>query len=372
MRLAIDVRSLIDGRISGVEIYTGAIIQALARRARPHQLTLFYNAARVVAPPRQTAPNLTTHAWHFPNKLFNTAQLLTGQPRWDALLTADVFFVPNMRLMPLKGDTPLVVTAHDLSFERFPEFYSRHRRLWHRAMRPRRLMQRANCIIAVSHHTAADITELYDIPPERIRVIYSGVTPPTAADLAPAQQQLVKTKHQLTKPFILFIGTLEPRKNVTSIIEAFTALADDIPHDLVIAGSPGWLESDSTRSMRASPAASRIHHLGFIEPADKYPLLAAADLFVYPSFYEGFGFPPLEALLAGTPVITSNTGALPEVVGEWATLINPYQPGELALVMQELLEHPPHVTESTKQAIREKYSWDRAAKETLRVLESVV
>ena len=117
---------------------------------------------------------------------------------------------------------------------------------------------------------------------------------------------------------------------------------------------------------------SRIHLIGFVSEEDKWELYKLADLFVYPSLYEGFGFPPLEALMSGTPVITSNNSSLPEVVGEWATLIDPFDTAELALVMKELLNDLPEVEESVSRAIKEKYSWDRAARETLEVIEGVV
>jgi glycosyltransferase involved in cell wall biosynthesis len=192
-------------------------------------------------------------------------------------------------------------------------------------------------------------------------VIYPGISLDVSGD--------VRAWRPLPQKFILYLGTLEPRKNVVSLVEAFSAIADTIPQDLVIAGSPGWLTKPVERAIAESPQRHRIHRLGFVPDELKGSLYAAADLFVYPSFYEGFGFPPLEALLAGTPVVTSYNSSLPEVVGEWATLIDPYKPAELATVLQELLRNPPAVPPAIQEQIRARYSWRKAAAATLGVLK---
>lgn len=366
MDIAIDVRSLMEGRRSGVEVYTIELIQALLRIAPQHTLHLFYNSYRPVTLPTFTG-RYTVHAFHYPNKVFNVSQL-AGWPRWDTLVPADCLLVPNMRLVPRQASTPLVVTAHDLSFERFPEFYSSRRRLWHKLMRPRSLMQQATHIIAVSAATARDITELYGIPADKISVIPSGV--PTESTV-PRPATSIQQRFNLPARFVLYLGTLEPRKNIPSLIRAFSAIAERIPHHLVIAGTPGWLMQEIIKATAASPVSKRIHLVGFVSEQEKAALYASADLFVYPSFYEGFGFPPLEALLHGTPVITSNNSSLPEVVGEWATLVDPYQPAELAAVMTEVLQRPERVPVVVQHDIRQRYSWDRTAAQTLTILEQL-
>ena len=366
MIVAVDVRSLMEGRRSGVEVYTTELLRALVRLYPEHTWRLFYNSWRPVELP-SFGGNVEVCGWRYPNKLLNVSQLAGRWPRWDQLVAADVFFVPNMRLVPLAPATPLVVTAHDLSFARFPEFYSIKRRVWHRVMQPRRLMERATRVIAVSQATAADVTTLYDVPAERVRVVYSGVHVTHPARSAAA----VRAKYNLPAPYILFLGTQEPRKNVVSIMRAFSEVADRIPQDLVIAGLPGWLMRDIRRTQQSVAASHRIHFVGAVPEQNKPALYEMADLFVYPSFYEGFGFPPLESLLVGTPVVVSRNSALAEVVGEWATLIDPYQPGELAVVLRELLAEgpPPRVPLAARQAVAARYSWERAARETLAVLE---
>lgn len=367
MKIAIDIRSLMEGRASGVEAYTTHIINALLAAAPQHSFQLFYNAARRVSlPPFSNRAHIT--AWHAPNKVLNALQWAVQLPRWDQLVSADCYFVPSFRLLPVAPHIPVVTTVHDLSFERFPEFFSWRRRVWHRLMRPRRLMETSRHLIAVSHATAQDLQDLYGVPAQKITVIHSGVhtLPVTARN----SKTHVRERYRLPPRFILYCGTLEPRKNITSIIHAFSAIAASIPHDLVLAGARGWLTGAIDQAIHNSPHQHRIHRPGFIAEADKMSLYASADLFVYPSFYEGFGFPPLEALLAGTPVVTSYNSSLPEVVGEWVTLVDPYNPNELALVLKELLHDPPAVSPQVQASITQKYSWQHAAQQTLQVIEA--
>lgn len=372
MDIAIDVRSLMEGRHSGVEEYTTQLIRAMAAAAPKHKFKLFYNSWREIKlPDFSRSANVSIHPWRYPNRAFNSVQYTFDWPQWNKLVEADVFFVPNTRLLPLAPNIPFVVTAHDLSFERFPEFYSWQRRAWHTMMRPRRLLGVADHIIAVSQSTKQDLISLYDIPANRITVIHSGVEQPSH-DARGKDRLRVITKYNLPRRFILFLGTIEPRKNVASIIAAFTAIKDSIDHDLVIAGVDGWLTKPVTEAIAASTARDRIRKIGFVDPADKQALMATADLFVYPSFYEGFGFPPLEALLAGTPVITAHNSSLPEIVGKWSCLVNPYDPAELALVILEQLKQPFVVSESAKREICGHYSWELAARATIAVLEAVI
>lgn len=373
MRIAIDVRSLMEGRHSGVEEYTVQIIQAMMGSCAQHEYNLFYNSAKQVNLPWFDG-KARVSSFRYPNKMFNALQWLASRPRWDKLVEADCFFVPNFRLMPLSLEVPLVTTVHDLSFEHFPEFFSWKRRLWHKLMRPRVLLMNSDHVIAVSEATKADVVNLYGVPADKVTVIYSGVsslgfTPPLPS---PSKGEGAKRKYNLPERFVLYLGTLEPRKNVGSIIRAYDAIAPDVDHDFVIAGSRGWLMGEIDEALQKARHKSRMHVVGFVAEEDKAAIMSAADLFVYPSLYEGFGFPPLEALLAGTPVITSFNSSLPEVVGEWATLVDPYDISELALMMKELLGDLPIVSEEDKQAIRQKYSWDRAARETLAIIERVV
>lgn len=366
MRIAIDIRSLMEGRQSGVEEYTVQIISALLRVAPQHEYHAFYNAAQSVSLPA-FAPALRLHRFRYPNTLLNAAQWSSGYPKWNRFVSADCYFVPSFRLLPLTSGTPVVTTVHDLSFERFPEFFSWRRRAWHSLMRPRQLMQDSTRLIAVSQATAQDLQALYKVPAHKVAVIHSGIADmrlPSAASVVEARR-----KYNLPEKYILYFGTLEPRKNIPAVIQAFTAIADQFPHHLVLAGARGWLTQPIDDALQHSLQRTRIHLPGFIDQNDKMALYAGASILVYPSFYEGFGFPPLESLLAGTPVITSRNSALPEIVGEWATLIDPYDVGELALVLRELLRAPARVPEEIQRAVQQRYTWEAAGRATIKTLE---
>ncbi len=399
MKIAIDVRSLMGGRHSGVEEYTIQIIKALIRVAPEHEYQLFYNSWKDAHVPM--IEGAEARSFGYPNKLFNLTQFIFNWPKWDKWVEADVFFVPNGRLLPLSPNVPYVVTVHDLSYELFPEFYSRWKRIWHKLVKSRYLVQNADHVIAVSRATADDVVNIYGVEETRVSVIYSGVDlraviqaagPVAVAPLSarrtvsvsppkvgphgiPSGLESFPQRHprlaNLPEKFILFLGTLEPRKNVVGLVEAWSVMADHIPHDLVIAGTSGWLEGEADEAIARSRHKQRIHRIGFVDEEEKRWLYRQADLFVYPSFYEGFGFPPLEALLAGTPVVTSNNSSLPEVVGEWSVMVNPYDVTELALVMEEVIKNPPVITAEVKEEIRIRFDWDEAARSLLEVLERV-
>lgn len=367
MKIAIDVRSLMDDRYSGVQEYALNITKSMLALPSDHEFVLFYNSAREVSLPTFEG-NVEYVGHRYPNKLFNAAQWISGMPRWDWLLPdVDCVFVPGLRLVPLSGEIPLVTTVHDLSFEQFPELLTWWRKRWHSMMRPYDLLSRSSCLIAVSEHTASDIGRLYGISSDKVNVIYSGV--PGEWVVSEEAKKQARERYNLPESFVLFLGTLEPRKNVASIVRAFSAIAEDVDQDLVLAGGSGWLSDELDDAIAESDVSDRIVLPGFIDEKDKAAVYALADLFVYPSLYEGFGFPPLESLLSGTPVITSHNSSLPEVVGQWATMIDPYNVSELAVVMKELLHDLPVVSSMVSEEIHRRFSWRRAAEQTLSLLE---
>lgn len=370
MRIAVDVRSLMEGRHSGVEEYTTQILRHMAIVAPQHIFYAFYNSFKEVQLPVFPA-NVQLVGYRYSNKIFHSSQFLTGLPKWDSLVRGDVFFAPNVRMLPLSRNIPLVAVAHDLSYELFPEFLNTRRRVWHRIVQPRALMHRSNAVIAVSEHTKEDLMNIYALPSDKISVVHSGLSS-TFKHVSPAAIQAARAQYSLPKSFVLYLGRFEPRKNIQGIIEAFSAIASHVPHDLVLGGEVGWKQEEIVRARENSPHANRIHMLGFIPEEHKAALYAAADLFVYPSFYEGFGFPPLEALSVGTPVVTSFNSALPEIVGKWATLIDPYNTPQLAAVLADILADPQRVSRSVRADVVATYQWEEAARQTVAVLENVV
>ncbi len=376
---------LARGARTGVEEYALNLLSRLIPLDKNIRYKLFYNGWRKVELDYLNYPwlkesNVELVSYKIPNRLLDFSSRFFNYPKIDKLLKGvDVFFSPHIFFSALSKNCPSVVTFHDLSFEIHPEFYSRSKNFWHFSMNPKKLAARASKIIAVSESTRDDLVNFYGIEPEKIKVVYSGVN----SELGMVNSELgiieVKKKYNLPEKYILYLGTLEPRKNIIGLIKAFeefkkTYNLQPTTYKLVIAGAKGWLCEDIFRAAKNSPVKNDIIFTGFIEDQDKSVLYRLAELFVYPSFYEGFGFPPLEARAGGTPGITSNFSSLPEAVGDAALAVDPYNINQLARAMKNVLED-----EDLKNRLIEKgfervgkFSWDKCAEETLGVLKSAV
>lgn len=370
MRIGVDVRCLMEGTRTGVEEYALGVLDAMLRAAPRDTFVLFANSRRTMRLPEFPSPNVELRTYHYPNLAFTLAQKVARRPRLERLLGGvDVLFLPSFRLAPSAPALPLVVTVHDLSFLRHPELFSATRRHWHWLMEPERLFRRAAAVIAVSRASASDLGTLAGVPVERIHVIPSGIPGEVAAATPRRAPAAIVRAHGIRPPYLLYLGTLEPRKNLDALLFAYARVrAAGFPHTLVLAGRRGWLGESFFIRVRTHPWARDIQLTGFIEDADKPAVYGNADLFVYPSLYEGFGFPPLEALAAGTPVVTSFNSAIPEVAGPWVALVNPSDPDELKETIIDRLRDGTRVPESVSANVRARYSWDRAGEDTLRVL----
>jgi len=384
MRIGVDIRSLAAGRRTGVEEYTIGLLKELFRLGGEHEYVLFYNAWGVTEPDLSWAdgfPHVSIQCFRIPNKLLNLALWYARWPKLDRLIGGvDVFFMPNLNFAAVSRDCRLFVTAHDLSFELFPELFSWKQRLWHFAVNFRDLLRRADAVIAVSKSTRDDLITYYGIRPEKTRVIYSGVderfVPMSRNDLS---LLVVQEKYQLPYKFFLYLGTIEPRKNLESVLHAFevfheTALGEAKKYELVLAGRPGWKYERLFEAIRQSPVREAIHMIGFVEDADKPALYNLASLFVYPSFYEGFGFPPLEALASGVPVIASHSASLPEVIGEAGVLIDPYRPDELLQAFREITNDKNFQAKLRARALAQRryFTWYQAGQAFLDLIQKTV
>jgi glycosyltransferase involved in cell wall biosynthesis len=375
MRIGIDIRCLMDGGRTGVEEYTLSVLNAMLKQNTADTFVLFANSRKPMQLPKIDAPNIEWRTFSYSNKLFNTSLKIFRWPKIDQLLGGiNVLFVPSVRLAPCTAKCPIVVTFHDLSFVRHPEYFSWKRRIWHYLMEPKLLAQNAKRIIAVSKTTANDLEELYKIPNEKISVVHSGVHHNfKPVDLYSEETKKIKEHYLLPEKFILFLGTIEPRKNLDGLISAYEEVRrKGAEHKLVIAGVRVWVKESFFERIKSSEFAKDIILTGYVKDEDKPVLYSLASLFVYPSFYEGFGFPPLEALLCGTPVISSYNSAIPEIAGRWVTLVNPYDPNELAVVILETLKNGKQVSVSISEQILQKYNWEKAGKETMEVLKNAI
>ena len=373
MKIGIDVRCLSEGKRTGVEEYTLALLQELFRTDRENEYILFFNAWKETALDFSWAtqyPNVTLRVFRFPNKLLNFCLWYLQFPKLDRLLGGtEVFFLPNLNFAAVSQETKLVVTSHDVSFELFPETFSWKQRLWHFLVNFRRLAKRADRIIAVSQSTKDDLVSQYRLPADTITVIPSGIGAQFYLfNRNDSELMRVKEKYHLPYRFILYLGTFEPRKNIIAIIRAYEALMQ-LHHpalhkyELVLAGAAGWKSQDVYDAIAVSPYQEKIRLPGFIEDGDKAVLYNLASVFVYPSLYEGFGFPPLEAMACGVPVITAHSSSLPEVVGAAGIMVDPYQPDELFQALKNVLLDPTlcHALRQSGLKQKEHFTWKKSA-----------
>ena len=375
MNIGIDLRVLARGTRTGVEEYTINLLSELLPLEPKINFKLFYNAYQKVQPnyPWLSLNNVQLKDFKIPNRLFFMAARYANQPKIDKLLGGfDLYFNPHFFTAPLSVGSKKIITFHDLSFERYPGFFSWRKRLWQKfLMSAQQEAKKADKIIAVSQSTKDDLINLYGLEPGKIRVIYSGVGKQFKS--MNSEQRTVnniRRKYNLPEKFVLYFGTIEPRKNLIGLIRAFELLRVKLDLKLVIAGAKGWLEQDVFKVARESKYRSDIFFTGFVEEIDKPALYNLAELFVYPSFFEGFGFPPLEAMACGLPTIVSHTSSLPEVVGQGALMIDPYNIDELAWAMKMALADSNLRERLIKKGIEQakKFSWSKCAQETLKVL----
>lgn len=365
MIIGIDASRTTTGQRTGTEAYATFLLQALIplALAHHHRVRLYFNqpppselfaafpAAEHVAIP---FPRLWTHA--------RLADELRQHP-------PDVFFTPA-HVIPFSYFGPSVATVHDLGYHHFPEAHP-WRQLAYLRWSTRHNGRRARRVIADSEATKQDLIQLDGIPADKIDVIYPGVDP----TLQPVTDQGVMTavchKYAITQPYLLYLSTLQPRKNLVRLIQAYAA--SGLPHQLVLAGKTGWLAQPILEVIgeQSSVIGEKIVVTGFVDEADKAALLSGATVVLYPSLYEGFGFPVLEAQACGTAVLTANTSSLPEVAGDAALLVDPLDTAAITQGMQRLVQDEPFRQELVQRGFEnvKKFSWEETAVRLLQTLE---
>ena len=377
MKVAVDARPLLAKEVSGIPEYVGLLINALTKAHPEVEWLLFYSSWQ--QKPRQwqwlgERPNVCWYPLQCPNKLINATAWLIDQPKLDKYCPADIWLLPHFNFTPLSGTTPAVLTIHDLSFLRQPEFFSWRRRFWHASLHLNRLANKVNKIVAISESTRRDIINLLGVPENKVTVIYSAVGrqfQPLASD----NQQVVDCRHKYNLPsrFILSLATCEPRKNLVSLIEAYNIFRQRRPSfdcPLIIVGGHGWRQGLARKAWQESPYREAIRWLGYL-PADDLPALYnLASVVVYPSFYEGFGLPVLEAMACGRPVITSAVTALPEVGDGAAILIDPVDVNALARSIEQILLNEELAKELSHNGLEwaQQFSWEKTAQEYWQIL----
>lgn len=358
--IGIDASRMARVHRTGTEQYTARLLEALVRLPTAHRLTLYFNQPPIPMP--AWPPHVTVREMPFPR--FWTHLRLS----WEmARRPPDLLFVPA-HVLPLVRPRRTVVTIHDLGYLYFPQAHPPLRRLelhlstlWNARV--------ADRVIAVSRATKDDLVRRYRIPAERIRVVYHGVE----ERFRPTPDPAVPARYGLPARYFLYLGAIHPRKNLERLLEAYAGLPKEAP-PLVLAGLRGWYFERIFSAIAALGLGKRVLLPGYIADEDVPAVLSAALALVYPSLYEGFGLPALEAMACATPVIASATSSLPEVVGEAGLLVDPLSVEELRTAMARLLADD-GLREELGRRGRERarsFTWERCAQETLEVLEEVV
>lgn len=360
LNIAVDASRTTLARRTGTERYALALLRALLSLDTPHHFTLYFRD--------QPPPDLLPAGPHVTRRVIPLARLWT-HARFAAALWAvrpDVTFVPAHAL-PIFFPGPAVVTVHDLGYHFFPAAHpgwSRRYLVWSTPFSA----NRATYVLADSAATRRDLSDVYGISPKKIQVVYPGV----AETLQPVVDQQVlaqvRQKYDLPERYLFFLGTLQPRKNIARLVQAYAAsnvYADGVA--LVLGGAQGWLYDPAWTA-----DIPGVREIGFVDDGDIAALYSAAEALVFPSLYEGFGFPVVEAMRCGTPVITSNTSSLPELAGDAAVTVDPLAVAQIADAIRQMVEmgdddRAEMIARGVQQAAQ--FTWEAAAQTTLHVLE---
>lgn len=368
-------------RKAGLATYARQLANELVRNDTRNSYSAFYYGREIVEPlraPLDTLPikNVAWNArrWRMTVALRTLMRLPMDSRILPRTSEPTIFHATEHLLPPLNGARS-VFTFHDAIYALFPQYHLRMNLLYLGQMMPR-FLRRADHIIAVSECSKRDAMRLYGVPEQKISVIYEGVDASFAPVTDAVELQRVRQKYNLPQRFILYLGTIEPRKNLPTLFAAYRQLRDAgvcAAGELVVAGRKGWLYESTFNAARALRLEGDIRFTDYIAREDMNALLSAARVFAFPSIYEGFGLPPLEAMACGAPVVCSNTSSLPEVVGDAALTVDPMDVGALAHAIQHAL-----TDDSAYQTLRAKgharaaqFTWRKAAAQTARVYAQV-
>ncbi|MBN1488109.1 MAG: glycosyltransferase family 4 protein [Anaerolineae bacterium] len=365
--LGLDASRAVTDRPTGTEGYSYALLRALLPLLHNFRVTLYFRTPPSPALWNGLPPYTTTRVIPFP-RLWTHLRL-----SWEILRTSpDLLFVPA-HVLPLVRPQRSLVTIHDLGYRYFPEAHPWRQRLY---------LDLSTCwsakvathILVDSQATRHALVDAYNIPASKITVAYPGYN----RDLEPVADHemlaAVRERYQIPGPYILYLGRIQPRKNIYRLIGAFSRLLPQYPDlNLVLSGPKGWLSEAIHARVNQLGIRNRVHFTGYIAEADKAALLSGARIFAFPSLYEGFGFPVLEAQACGVPVLTSTTTSLPEVAGNGALLVDPLDEVAITQGLLQLL-----VDQDLRAALVQRgfsnvqrFSWQRTAKLVVNVMDNM-
>lgn len=376
MNILIDLRPLINAKISGVTVYMSNLAHELLRVDRKNNYYFYLNCFSEVDVDRKLFRKFKIVRTKIPNKLLNISMSLLRWPKIDKLVSKkiakkiDVCFFMDPRPAPVSKNIKKIITFHDLSFQRYPQNFSFFTRIWHKILRPKKEAREASSIIAVSEFTANELQNLYQIDPQKISIVYHGISRKFKIKKNQEELSKIKEKYALNHNFILSVSTLEPRKNLQNLIKAVELLNTKFPEspfDLVIVGRKNLkVFRDPLIEHK-----SFIKFLGHISFEDKVKLYNCASVYSCLSFYEGFCFPLLEAMKCGCPVVSANSAAIPEIVKDYAYLVDPFDIDTIAkgLEMAILKGKKDSIINQAREHSK-KFRWRVCAEKTIKVFEN--
>lgn len=370
MIIAIDLRPLTSDNVSGVETYIENLLKHLFVLDKDSKYILFINSHKDYSQKlkKYEQSNVAILQTRIPNKILNILLILFKWPKLDLLIKKktgeqpDIYFLPDLRPAPLSKNTKKIITIHDLSFHHYPEFFSLKSRIWHKLIKPEIEIGQSAQIIAVSSFTKEDLIKTFSVDKKKITTVYEGV------DINLARLNTDTTDLKLPEKYFLFLSTLEPRKNIQNLINAYNIYTSKYGHDtkLVIAGSYNQKVFAKTNLRKSD----NIIFTGFVNDYQKAYLYKNAVAFIYPSIFEGFGLPLLEAMIFSTPIITSNTSSMPEIVKNSAIKLDPQSAFDLSQALHKIQNSKTRLLLKQKMEERLKdFSWDKCAQETLNVFK---
>ena len=365
MLIGIDASRATATRRTGTENYSLHLIRGLLAQDSGHRFRLYFNQA---PQPELFSGEPECCVIPFP-RLWTHVRL----SREMAASPPDVLLVPS-HVLPLLHPQNSVVTVHDLGYHYYPEAHTLSQNLylrWSTRFNARSSMR----AVADSEATRRDLVRLYGIDPEKLVVVYPGRDESLAPVTDPLALQAVRERYGISGPYFLHVGTLHPRKNLVRLVQAMSLAGSDLDPSLqlVLAGKKGWLYDDVLSEVRRRGLSERVLLTGYLPGADLPAMMSGALAYVFPSLYEGFGFPALEAMACGTPVVCSSASSLPEVVGDAALLFDPLDVEELAAALVRIATDARLRDDLVGRGFgqMQRFSWARCAREVMQVLEEV-